>query len=624
MRTIPKFFAELKARSVRKTLAIYMSSALTTIGILRLFTDAYSLPKTLFPIVVTLLTFGVASAFLFAWYHGKEGRQPFRRKEIFLHLIILCVAVAVSFRVGTSPRNQKASEPVGKTIAVLPFTNLSDSKEDEYFSDGITEDILTQLSKISDLNVISRTSVMKYKNTHKSIREIAGELGATAILEGSVRRSGNRVRITGQLIQASEDKHIWAEMYDREIKDIFAIQSEVAHSIARELKARLSPEEQKLLQAEPTKNLEAYGLFLKARDFQNKRTLEGNRRAVELLHNVIALDSGYAAAYALLGMAHISRYLAFGFSSASVDTGVRYAQKAIALDPEIPDGFHTLGKGYEAIGKLSLALPQYNRAIALSPNYAPAFASVGFIEFGFGRIDQAVAWMRKGVTLTPDVASRYVNVGSMYDFLGEDSLSLQWYRRALALDEHLIVAHWSLIYHFLNLGDMKQARWHAAKAFEASPEDVSVLHAAGDIELVHGNYKLAHDYYRKSVAGSSYHDGPGNQLAFTLLKQGRIQEAHAILDTNLVYFTQQSSLSPEDAYNPVAVATIHAIRSQPKDAVAWLRTAVERGWRDYRWAKIEPMYESLRSDSGFQDLMNDLRARIEAMRLRAKERGLLD
>jgi len=624
MPALKDFFAELKARKVRRTLAIYLGSALTTIGIIKLFAETFKFSTSFMPVVVIILTCGLGNAFVFAWFHGKEGAQRFTKNEILLHTMILALALALSFSLSPSPQHTRFQSVGGETIAVLPFKNMSDSKEDEYFSDGITEDILTQLSKIGDLNVISRTSVMKYKDTEKSIREIAEELGATAILEGSVRRSGDRVRITGQLIHAPEDKHIWAETYDREMKDIFAIQSEVAHSIARELKARLSPEEQKLLRAEPTKNLEAYGLFLKARDFQNKRTLEGNKRAIELLHSAIALDSGYAAAYALLGMAHISRYLAFGYSSASVDTGIVYAQKAIALDPEIPDGFHALGKGYEAIGKLSLALAQYNRAIELSPNYAPAFASIGFIEFGFGRIDEAIAWMRKGVMLTPDVGSRYVNVGNMYDFLGEDSLALQWYRRALALDENLIVAHWSLIYHYLNLGDFTQARWHAAKAFAESPDDVSIHHAAGDIELVNGNYARAYEYYRKSVEGSSYHDGPGNQLAFTLLKLGKSSQANAILDSNLAYFTNQSSLLPEDAYNPVAVATIYAIRSQPKEAVAWLRTAVERGWRDYRWARIEPMYASLRGDPGFQDLMNTLRERIEGMRLRAKERGLLN
>jgi TolB-like protein/Tfp pilus assembly protein PilF len=623
MTKLKELLAELKARNVRKTLAIYLGSALTTIGIIKLFAETYGLSTSFMPIVVTVLTCGLVSAFVFAWFHGKEGAQKFSRREVLLHAGIAIVALLLSLRIGPAS-TQRSLPKSANTIAVLPFKNMSDHKEDEYFSDGITEDILTQLAKIHDLNVISRTSVMKYKNAERNLREIADELGVTAVLEGSVRRAGDRVRITGQLIAAREDRHIWAETFDREMKDIFAIQTEVAQTIARELKARLSPEEQNRLRAEPTNNIEAYSLFLRARELQNKRTLEANAKAVELIRRALSLDSTYAAAYALLGMAHISRYLAFGFSAASADSGIAYAQKAIALDRNIPDGFHALGKGYEATGKLSLALEQYNKAIALSPSYAPAFASVGFIEFGFGRLDEALQWMRKSVMLTPDVATRYVNVGSMYDFLGEDSLALYWYHRALTLQENLITAHWSLVYHYLNQGAFEKARHYAAKALGESPHDVSLLHARGDIELLSGNLKGAYEYYRKSVDGSSYHDGPGNQLAFTLMKLGKTDEAKAILESNLAYFTMQSQRFPEDAYNAVAVATIHAIRNEVDEAVAILRLAVRKGWRDYRWAKIEPMYASLRSDVRFQELMADLDTRIEAMRRRAEERGLLN
>lgn len=157
----------------------------------------------------------------------------------------------------------KILELNSKTVAVLPFTNLSDSKEDEYFIDGITEDILTQLSKISELRVISRTSVMKYKNTNLTIPEIGRELNAGAILEGSIRRAGEKVRITGQLINANNDEHIWAESFDRNIDDIFAVQSEIAKRIANELEAKLAPKEEILLTTKPTNNIEAYAYCFK-------------------------------------------------------------------------------------------------------------------------------------------------------------------------------------------------------------------------------------------------------------------------------------------------------------------------------------------------------------------------
>ncbi|MEK9138819.1 MAG: hypothetical protein AAB393_16995, partial [Bacteroidota bacterium] len=234
------FLQELKVRNIRKTMAIYLSSALTTIGVVKLFAEVYDLPTAIFNVVVVFLTCGAASAFAVAWYHGGEGPQKPKKKEFAIHTLVLIAAVFLSFRVAGSQRTI-SRVPDNRTIAVLPFKNLSDNKEDEYFSDGIMEDILTQLSKISDLRVISRTSVMKFKDSQKTIREIGSELGVAAILEGSVRRDGMRVQIAGRLINSTTDEQIWGETYQREIKDIFAIQSEVARKIAAELKAQLSP-----------------------------------------------------------------------------------------------------------------------------------------------------------------------------------------------------------------------------------------------------------------------------------------------------------------------------------------------------------------------------------------------
>ena len=188
-----------------------------------------------------------------------------------------------------------------KSIAVIPFKNMSDSKEDEYFSDGIAEDIRARLSKIADLKVISQQSVQRYKNSNKSIKEIGRELDVATILEGSVRRAGNHVRIVAQLIDAGDEGHVWAETYDKEMTNIFAIQSDVAQKIAAALEAELTPSEKEVIQKKPTENLVAYDLYLRARDYYSRYNKQANETAIELLKKALEYDPQYALAYAGLG-----------------------------------------------------------------------------------------------------------------------------------------------------------------------------------------------------------------------------------------------------------------------------------------------------------------------------------
>ncbi|HEY4643370.1 MAG TPA: protein kinase, partial [Bacteroidota bacterium] len=226
-----------------------------------------------------------------------------------------------------------------KSIAVLPFKNLSEEKESEFFSDGITEDIITQLSKIGDLRVISRTSVMRYKESDKSIRDIGKELGVATILEGSVRRAGNQVRIVAQLIDASNDEHLWADTYDRELTQIFAIQSDIAQKIASSLKAKLTSSQKQQIEKKPTENLDAYTFYLKGREYYYRYHKQENENAVQLFKNALDLDPNYALAYAGLGDAYGQRVQRFGFAEGWLDSAVAVTDKAISIDPNLAEAY---------------------------------------------------------------------------------------------------------------------------------------------------------------------------------------------------------------------------------------------------------------------------------------------
>ena len=202
------------------------------------------------------------------------------------------------------PKLSKPSETLEKSVAVLPFTNLSNDPEQEYFSDGVVEAILNHLYKVGDLKVISSTSTKRYKNTKLPIKEIARELGVSSILEGSVQKIGNNVRITTQLIDAKTDMHLWSEIYDKDISDIFVIQSEVAQNVAMELKAKLTSEEKEQIGKNYTNNTEAYNLYLQGRYFWYRRTKEDLVRSVEYFEKAISTDPDYALAYAGLADAY--------------------------------------------------------------------------------------------------------------------------------------------------------------------------------------------------------------------------------------------------------------------------------------------------------------------------------
>jgi len=297
-----------------------------------------------------------------------------------------------------------APKPDDKSIAVLPFANMSDDKDTGFFTDGIQEDILTNLALVHEIRVVSRTSVEQYRDTKKSIGQIASELGVAYVLEGSVRRSGNKVRVTGQLIRAAEDEHVWAKAYDRDLTDIFAIQSELAQSIAAELKAALSPEEKAMLDRKPTENTAAYDLYLRARTKLDTRHEEAVER-LELLRKAVELDPSFARAWGEL--AHSYAFEAFHFEE-GMDEAISKAKdaidRAVKLAPDDPDVISKVGDYYYyAYRDYARANAQYQRLALQRPNDAGVFQSLGLIQRRQGRWAESLANLRRATEL--DVAN---------------------------------------------------------------------------------------------------------------------------------------------------------------------------------------------------------------------------
>src|SRR5436190_22262787 len=290
------FFEELKRRKVYRVAAAYIVAAGFLIQIGSAVFPAWELPNWTLRLVVVLLLMGFPIALILAWAYdvtpqGIRITRGSHRRRNLLMLIASGIIISAGASFFLLPR--ASARKIDKSIAVLPFQNLNDEKENAYFADGIQDDILTNLSKIGDLKVISRMSVMTYRGDGaRNAREIGKVLGVGTLLEGSVRRAGNRVRVNVQLINANNDEHIWAEDYDRDLTDVFAIQTDLAQKIASALQAKLSPNEKARLDQRPTRDSEAYLLYVQAHGYANRpdRFRDTSLKAEELFEQAIKLD----------------------------------------------------------------------------------------------------------------------------------------------------------------------------------------------------------------------------------------------------------------------------------------------------------------------------------------------
>jgi adenylate cyclase len=375
-------------------------------------------------------------------------------------------------------RTMQASLPLPDkpSIVVLPFKNMSSDAKQEYFSDGITEDITTDLSKISSLFVIARNSAFSYKGKSLKIQEVSRELGVRYVLEGSVRKSDNQVRITAQLIDATTGEHLWAERYDRPLKDIFALQDEIRQKIVFALKIKLTTEEQARLKSAPTSNLEAYDYYLRGREAGDRAFLEGRKEASEqarqMYEKAIELDPRYAAAYARLGLTH---WRAFFFRWAqgpaqSLRRALESAQRAVALDDALPQAHSLLGFVYLYQRQHELALTEIERALVLNPNDALNYQTLGTALVFAGRFDEGVRSFEQALRLDPQSPTLYLaNLGWAYLSAGQCDKAIVPIKQALSLNPAIIHTRANLAMCYIELGREEEARAEAAEVLRRNP-----------------------------------------------------------------------------------------------------------------------------------------------------------
>jgi TolB-like protein/class 3 adenylate cyclase/Tfp pilus assembly protein PilF len=422
-------------------------------------------------------------------------------------------------------RQLPAAEPAArdKSIAVLPFANRSANQEDAFFVDGIHDDVLTHISRISALKVISRTSVMRYRDTTKNLKTIGEELGVATVLEGGIQRAGNQVRVNVQLIDAATDEHLWADTYDRRLtaNNIFAIQTEIATAIADALRATLSPEERDQLTTVPTENLAAYQAYLFGKQRLAKLTSDSLVEAGEHFQRAIKLDPNFALAYVGLADACIWGSGGPGFPvEETLAKAQAAAEKALELDDRLGEAYTSLGgikqERFDARG----AEAAYQRALELSPNYAKAYSwYANLLDGQLGRPEEALTLHQKAIELDPLSTEVLAHFGQSLSTLGRSDEALALWNQALEVDPSLALYDVIGDHYWLALGELDQAVVWYAKAMDLDPGDPALPAGLGWLLLDLGAPEDAEVWIERSFERDPESAGPNIGMAYLKLHQ---------------------------------------------------------------------------------------------------------
>jgi len=583
----------------------------------------------------------------------RAGTEVRRRRRNALLLAGSCVAallIAGSFLLPLA-----SARKVDKSIAVLPFTNLSDDKENAYFADGIQDDVLTNLSKIGDLKVISRTSVMRYRGQAQNVREIGKALGVSNILEGSVRRSGNKVRVNVQLIDANTDEHLWANDYDRDVTDVFAIQTDLAQKIAGELRAKLSPSEKVQLESKPTENGEAYLAFVQAHDLScTMEDFEKLKQGEQLFERALELDPNFALA--------IARYsqLESWIGHTSDQTPARrekarsLAERALQLQPDLPEAHLARGFSYYyGDNDYDAALKEFEIAQRGLPNDSEVYLSIGAIQRRQGKWAESTANLEKAVSLNPKDVWSLQNLTYNYSMQRNWDKANQTIDRALALNP-TSVELWEVKSKlaFADKGDLSVAEqgFEAVKSVPMTntqklktaglrvemfllerkyKEGLQAAESLPDEQVAAAYHPALGKYYAIGFARRSLQDEAGARAAF-LKAQSAIEEdlkktpdgadMHIQLARVLAFLGEKNralaeaqratELQPEskDAFSgpeiTEGVAQVYAILGENDRAIEILDGLLSRPSSvTVQTLKLSPIWDPLRNDPGFQALL---------------------
>ncbi|HEY4281973.1 MAG TPA: tetratricopeptide repeat protein [Chthoniobacterales bacterium] len=680
------FFSELKRRNVYKVAITYAVVAWLLIQAASILLPTFEAPAWVMKALVVFLALGFVISVMVSWAFEATPEGLKRTEDVppevaaklptwsrrkfaaFIVMVALVAAALLGYQLSlnrnmAAPRDTPSAAPGSsipqKSIAVLPFENLSDDKGAAYFADGIQDEILTKLASIADLKVISRTSTAKYKSKPEDLKTVSQQLGVATVLEGSVQKAADKVRVNVQLIDARADSHLWAKTYDRDIKDVFAVESEVAQEIADSLKAKLSPAEANTMASAPTNDMLAYDLFLKG-EYEHRAGLSAIRaerfdQAAAWYNEAIARDPGFALAMAELVVCRMRRHwLVESLTESELTEVGTIAKKALSLAPDLAQAHVALGVfHYYGFRQYDLALAEFQRAIELQPNNSEALQFVAYVHRRQGNWDRALDELQKTLKLDPRNASIEGNIAQTYCFLRRWKDAEATARHTLTIDPHEATSMGILLLSYLNRdGNTREA----LRALASYPSEdllvpnggtyVMVIGRRAETHVLNRDYTAALKEWEKNTSAAS---NEGQRLAArTTIRvfagqlssaQGEAEQARLLFETRLhehpgevrsmrvlswiylalgrkddaIKISQQALelLPPEKDWglgpaNLTGLAEIQAQTGATSDAVNNLRRLLSLPAGEavsIARLKLDPVWDPIRKNPGFQQLL---------------------
>jgi TolB-like protein/Flp pilus assembly protein TadD len=580
-----KFLAELKRRNVYKVAVVYAVVAWLLIQAGSILFPTFAAPEWVMKVFVTVVAAGFPIALILAWafeltpegikraedvdFKKSVAPKTSRKLSAIITAIVVLALSLLVFQLMRPHPTASVAKPFGapndKSVVVLPFANLSRDPDNAYFAAGIQDEIITRLAKITELKVISCTSTQRFKSAPDDLPAIAKQLGVANILEGSVQRTADQVRVNVQLIKADSDAHLWADTFDRKLTDIFKIESEIAKTVAGTLQAKLSGSEQHAIAARPTENTEAYQLYLKGRFFWNKRTGQNLNKAADYFKSAITADSKYALAYVGLADSYVLMPLyGAGVPRDCYPQAKAAAKKALELDD-------ALGEAHTSLAQVlcyfdfdfSQATREFQRAIELNPNYPTAHQWYGNSDLvSLARFDEATAEVKRAIELDPLSLVINTDLGTTYYRARRYDEAIEQLRKTLEMDPAFYYARW-------NLG--------------------SALAAKGDLDAAIGEYQQA-----RALSDNPLMLG---LLGHAYGLSGNKTEAMKIVD-------QLSALSKQRYVSAYSFALVYLGVGDKEEALRWLEKSYQdRAGDALRYVRVEPLLDPLRGNPRFEELV---------------------
>ena len=662
--SITEFVEELRRRRVIRVALVYLVAAWVLIQVAQTMFPALLLPDWTVTLVVILVAIGFPVAIILAWAYQVEAEHSDpdatsvhyvvdqHRKLDFVIITSLAVIVVIltyelyvreaspdlPVAVESQPTKTIDSNVTSAgrpSIGVLPFLNLSNDRQNEYFADGLAEEILNLLVRVREIDVAARTSSFYFKNKDVDIKTVAAHLGVTNVLEGSVRRQGDRIRVTAQLIQADTGFHIWSNTYDRKLEDIFNIQDDIAREVVNGLQLVISSDSNDALQHVPTDSLEAYQYYLQGRGYLRGEHSDTHLQSARtLFENAISIDHNFAEAHAGLCNTYLALYER-SRSTEFFEQAERACHRGYTLDAKAGDVYTALGNLYQASGQADKAAAEfeqaislnsrnvdayfgladtyrqrndderaemtYQRAIDIQPGYWVGHLEMGAFYFTEGRFREAIEFFTQVVNLAPDNATGHLNLGSSYYLLGDFENAAEAWRKSIEL-EPSTSAYMNVGSSYFFLGLFDEAAEMYQKATELAPEDLEVWGSLGDAyRYAENNKALAAPAYEKAIE-------LGEKLleihqfdALTIAPLAQYYAHYGNLDRAAELVAEAEKIESQDMYVHYFVAVTYISLGDNDAAIAAIEKAVELGYPP----------KLLRPDAGLAPIVGD--GRVEAL-----------